>query len=168
MKKGIKVFLVGSALISSIVCIFRKFKLKIDKDEELVDSPRYYRLECYYDIMTRWMELKMNHESIADHLKGQGIHKIGIYGHGKVGILLYQDLAETGIKVQYFLDEQAESDFESIDGILVTSPTRLPTMIDTDAIIVTPSFAFDEIESVLKKKGYDKLILSLSHLLYQV
>lgn len=172
MKKGLKTLVSGSILAGSASYGFYKWisKRKDDKtkEENIVDSYRYRRLECYYDIMTKWMELKLHHISIAEYLKRQGIHKIVIYGHGKIGILLYQDLVRDGIKVEYFLDGEIQPDYQSIDNTLVTILKRLPTHIETDAMIVTPSHDFKKIEKGSKKEGYGKPILSLSHLLYQV
>lgn len=172
MKKGLKTLVLGSILAGGAGYGFYKWisKRKDDKtkEENIVDSYRYRRLECYYDIMTKWMELKLHHISIAEYLKRQGIHNIAIYGHGKIGILLYQDLVRDGIKVKYFLDGEIQPDYHSIDNVLVTIPDRLPLHIETDAMIITPSYDFKVIEKERKKEGYDKPILSLSQLLYQV
>lgn len=172
MKKGEKALLAGSVLASGAGYAFYKWisKGKTEKSEEenIVDSYRYRRLECYYDIMTKWMELKLNHVSIAEYLKKQGIYRIVIYGHGKIGILLYQDLVREGIKVEYFLDGEIQPDYRTIDNTLVTILKRLPTHIETDAMIVTPSHDFKDIKKGSEKEGYTSPILSLSQLLYQV
>jgi hypothetical protein len=169
MKKGTKIALASSGVIGVLAYSFHKLQsIGENKKTDTEDTLGYRRLECYYDIMTKWMELQMNGESVAAYLEKQGIHKVGIYGHGKVGILLYQDLVKDGMQIEYFLDCQAEQDFVSVDNTLVTAPKRLPLSVETDAIIVTTAYDFDEIEKNLKKEGYHNAILSLSQLLYQV
>lgn len=172
MKKGIKALLMGGILAGGagygLYKWFSKEKNEKKEEEEIVDSIRYRRLECYYDMLSKWMELRLNHSSIAAYLKKQGIRKVAIYGHGKIGILLYQDLIEDGMKAEYFVDGQLQPDYRSIDDTLVTIPERLSSAPETDAMIVTPSYDFDEIEKYCKKNGYKGTILSFSHLLYQV
>lgn len=170
MKKEIRKLLTGGTLVCGASYGLYKWisNAKSDDEEDIADSYRYRRLECYYDIMTKWMELKLHHISIAEYLKKQGIQKIVIYGHGKIGILLYQELVQDGIKVEYFLDGVIQPDYCSIDNTLVTILKRLPAHIETDAMIVTPSHDFKEIKKGSRKEGYAKPILSLSHLLYQV
>lgn len=172
MKKGIKALLIGGTLAGGIgYGVYKwltKEKNKKQENEDVIDTYRYRRLECYYDMLSKWMELRLNHNSIAAYLKEQGIHKVAIYGHGKIGILLYQDLAEDGMKVEYFVDGQLQPDYYSIGNTLVTIPERLSLAPEVDAMIVTPSYDFDVIEKKCKKNGYEGAIFSLSHLLYQV
>lgn len=175
MKKESKVFLIGVTLASGVGYGLRRWFSKAKENEgeaennnATEDSYRYRRLECYYDMLTKWMEIRLSDRSIAEYLKEQGIHKVAIYGHGKIGLLLYQDLVKDGIKVECFVDGQLQPDYQSIDNTLVTVVDRVPYAPQTDAMIITPSYDFEDIEKAIKKKGYKGIMLSLSQLLYQV
>jgi hypothetical protein len=132
------------------------------------DGERIQRLHCYYDITARWVENNQDGLKIGDYLNEKGIHKIGIYGNGRIGIMLYKELKDSDIAVEYFVDKEALEDHPTIDGVVVTSPDRVAVSAETDAIIVTPVFAMEEIEKVLRKSGYKKDILSLTICLYEM
>lgn len=169
MKKGKKFFLTGgiAALTAGTVCALTRCR-KQSREESVVDTEKYRRLNCYYDIMIKWMYLRQENESPGKYLKSKGIQKVGIYGHGKIGVLLCRELLEDGIEVAYFLDMEAEEDYHSIGDVLVTSPEKVLKQADTDAILVTPAFAFDEIKTRLEKYGYRQEMISLSELLYSI
>ncbi len=155
-------------LIGAFGAIYKKIQPLQTETADTENGATHQRLNCYYDIMTTWMEHKQNNLLIGDYLLTHSYKKISIYGHGKIGILLYQELQKSGIDVVCFIDGQVSQPFTSIGNCLVTGVSSIQDYEDANAIIVTPSFDFDNISSDLRKNHYKNNIISFSSLLYQM
>lgn len=105
-----------------------------------------YRKSSFYNLLSKWMELELSGESLADKLILSGKRNIAIYGAGKHGELLYRDLLQNKkVKVCYFIDNKLAG--QKHHGIKVYAPKdELPQV---DAIIVTPYLELDSISSEL-------------------
>ena len=77
-----------------------------------------------------------------------------------MGKLLYQELSESLVKVEYVLDKDTSKEFGA--GIKVYYPSR--QLEKPDAVIVTAEFYFKEISDELKSLGY-KNIYSISEVI---
>lgn len=99
-----------------------------------------------------WMELETGGRSLADHIRNN-YNTVAIYGFGKFGRFLHQELATKGITVSYVLDKNAES----IKG--TNADIRIPQKYeDVDIVIVTNMFGIQEICDDLHDKGYCDVI----------
>lgn len=175
MKRAGKVvssLLVAGAAFSSGYLMKATRAVRGKAEEEKSSSAELNRLNVCYDMLTRWMTNEREGLQIGKYLEGKGIHNVGIYGHGKVGILLYQTLKEEGIPVTYFSDIMTIKKFNGIDGVIHIPPQDM-NKIPVDAIIITPCWDTEEIisgmEKILKKASFDvKYILPLNALLYDL
>ena len=75
---------------------------------------------------------------------------------------LYDELKNSGIKVKYAIDKNAESTYSELD--IRTLKDELPFV---DAIIVTAVFAFDDIEKEISSNVEYKVI-SLEDVVYEI
>lgn len=123
-----------------------------EKHDSLISSYRWKN-----SVLQKWVKNKIYRKEIGEYLSKQGIKRVGIYGHGEIGQLLYDDFSNLDIGVAYFLDRRA--DYLRNKDIPVMYPDKYHG--DVDAIIVTiPS---DKVKEILIKQGY-KMVLCLANI----
>lgn len=131
-----------------IAKLFRFQKLETEKWRAHAD-----RKSSFYQFMRNWMQLKLNGDSIEKRLTEAGYHSVAIYGVGKHGKMLYEDLRDTQISVKYFIDKQKK---EGLGEVPVYSlEEELPF---ADAVIITPYLELASIQKVLQDKTQSRLI----------
>lgn len=106
------------------------------------------RKNSFYQFMSKWMELKLGGKSVAEKLIQKGYERIAIYGAGKHGMFLYQDLVDSSVKVAYFIDRNKDV-LQDLDVPVFTPGEELPNV---DAIVVSPYLEFETIKNELKSK----------------
>lgn len=112
------------------------------------------RKNDFYLFMRDWVELHQTGMSIANHLLQKDVLTVAIYGAGKHGKMLYNELKSTEVKVAYWIDKNCKG--ETIEGCPVMGlDSELPQV---DAVIVTPYREFQFIESLLKEKTNAQMI----------
>lgn len=153
--------------IRNIIVILTSFilgfivELKIKTDTEKMLQSKIDKFFCYYNILAEWLELKQKGVSIEDFFIKNDFKRIAIYGMGKIGNLLYEELKKTEIEVAYLMDQTG-----SIEGDLeVISVSKIHDMEEVDVIVVTASNCFDVIEANLSKKVYAPVI-SIKEIVY--
>lgn len=172
MSRAGKVF--GCLLVAGAAysCGYMMKTMKGEHTEEVSSSAELNRLYTCYDMLTKWMASEREGTQIVTYLKDKEIQNVAIYGHGKIGILLYQTLKEQGMPVKFFLDKMTSKKFLGIDGVACI-PLQDMKEIPVDAIIITPCWdtkqIVSDIEDVLKRCPFDvKYILPLNELLYDI
>lgn len=117
------------------------------------------KIAYYYSFFNQWLRLRQYGYTLAGYLLEQGINKVAIYGIAEFGQRLYDELIESGITVEYIVDNNPKIFF--YDYKILTMKDEFPPV---DAIIVTPILLYSEIRKELIKK-VDYPIISLEILL---
>ncbi|MDF2544543.1 MAG: hypothetical protein K0S47_4261 [Herbinix sp.] len=120
------------------------------------------KFKSYYNMLTRWLELEDNNLAIDKLFKQYGYNKIAIYGMGKIGMRLCNQLRNTDIEIAYVIDQYAKN---VLDNICFKDPQD--KLDEVDAVIVTIPFAYFEIKNQLTMK-LECPIVSLEHILFEV
>ena len=108
----------------------------------------------FYQILTRWVEMKIKGYSIAEVIKKRGFHKVAVYGYAEIGKLLCQELAQAGMEAAYVLDRKVTHTED--EKISVFVPQKgLP---EVDAVVVTAVYYFHEIEKELIEMGFHNIV----------
>ena len=128
---------------------------KIEEEKNLTN-----KLIQYYNIMNKWLKFKQNGGTLADYFEKRLYKEIAIYGMKELGIRLMDELINSNITVKYIIDKNIENIPVNMEGYLPTD--NLP---EVDAIIVTASYYYDEIEKNLREKVKCP-ILSIEELFY--
>ena len=119
------------------------------------------RKDSFYQLMCKWVSLKSRNVSVSSILSKCGIEKIAIYGAGKHGRLLYDEIKTEGIvSVIYWVDRNKNLEVsDSIPIVLCEDITD-----EADAVIVTPYLYFESIKAEVEKY-YSGAIISLEDLI---
>lgn len=89
------------------------------------------KLKGAMDIYDAWLAVSQGSRSIASYLKSRDYHRIAIYGLGKMGVRLYQEIKEK-VDVVCFIDRNA--DYLKADIPVYTLENMIP---QTDLVIIT-------------------------------
>lgn len=113
------------------------------------------RKDSFYQTMRNWVELKLSGDSIVRRLRQMDIHTIIIYGAGRHGDMLFQDIFPSLIEVVGWID--AKSMEEEHFGLPVyrLNYDMIPTV---DAIVITPYLEFENIKKELSDKTSARII----------
>lgn len=127
-----------------------KKKVKVDK------------FKGYYNMLNQWLILKQEGKCLCEYFKANNYKVIAIYGMGEMGSRLYDELKNSDITVKYAVDKNAASTYSELEVIEPENEFE-----EVDAIVVTATFAFDEIETELRDK-VDFPIISLEDVVYEI
>lgn len=107
-----------------------------------------------YDCLCAWIDNLHANKRISSYLKENGYQSVAIYGNGKIGKRLIEELEEnTDVTILRVFDR---------NGIVYGD-----TKGKVDAVIVTPIYHYEEIRSELVN-SYTCSILSLSDIIYAI
>lgn len=115
-----------------------------------------------YLMMNRWVEVKQEGKNLVDYFNKNNYKTIAIYGMNYAGERLLNELKDSEVTVKYGIDQRADAIYTDID--VITVEDELP---EVDAVVVTPIFFFDEIQSKLSDK-IDCAVISLEDILYEL
>lgn len=120
------------------------------------------KFKGYYNMLNQWLVLKQEGKSLEKYFTDNNYKTIAIYGMGEMGNRLYDELKNSGIEVKYAVDQNAAGTYSELEVL-----DKEDDFTEVDAIIVTATFAFDEIEEELSEK-VDFPIVSLEDVVYEV
>lgn len=111
------------------------------------------RNQLYYDLLYKWLCLKQKNIEFYKFLEYK---KIGIYGFGKIGRLLYEEIKVLNVEV-YFIEKQGS--YITEEGIKVFDLKDLKEKKEVfDIIIITPIYEALKIETEIRDIYNGKLI----------
>lgn len=99
-------------------------------------------------ILEQWISNKQNHITVEDYLKQKRYQSAAIYGMGVLGNLLYQELKDSTIQIEYAIDRNANDMHFDIPVVRPSDPYK-----KTDVIIVTVAADYDKVEGYIKRKS---------------
>lgn len=158
MKKGV---LTGVSLLTGAVAgamAMNKIKKQaVDAKAEKVD-----KFKGYYNMLNQWLILKQEGKSLIEYFNNNGYKSVAIYGMGEMGNRLYDELKDSEIELKYAIDKNAAGTYSELNVIGTDEDFQ-----EVDVLVVTATFAFDEIEEELSGK-VDWPIVSLEDVVYEI
>lgn len=94
--------------------------------------------------LKRWLENRNAGKTFVDFFHEYGCSTIAIFDAGELGRLLYEELKDSDIKIQYFIDKNAEG-IAYIDDIPVVMVKSIADMPEVDIIAVSPVYDYEEV-----------------------
>lgn len=152
------VIMITISMIFCVILLFVSFKsaLIVSKNKDRIVN----KYQSYYKLLLAWLTSMENGQSICNYLKEKGYINIAIYGGRDIGEHLINQLANTGISVDYIIDRSINQ--ANICQIPVYSMND--KLITVDAIIVTPIWDYENIKEQLLGK-VDCPIISIKDIL---
>lgn len=156
MKKGIMAILSGSlGAVAAGVAVNHVESNNIKRQKHYADK----HLNILENL-NQWLIIKQEGRTIESFFERNGYKKIAIYGMGYLGERLLDDLKQSNVRVTYAIDQNAANLYSDIEIVMPDDEFE-----EVDAIIVTATFFFEEIEENLSSK-VDCPIVSLEDVLY--
>lgn len=122
----------------------------------------FKKVVSYYHMYDRWLSIRQQGKSLVEWFEKNHYKTVAIYGIKELGERLYDELKDSGIEVKYIIDKKADELFADVD--IITPDQELEPV---DAIVVTATFYFDEIDETLSEK-VEYPIVSLEDIIYEV
>ena len=119
------------------------------------------KLKRTIDVYDMWLMAHMKNESIGAFLKSEGYHKVAIYGMGKIGMRLYQEI-QSHVEVKCFIDRNAaflqadipvytiEAAIPSVDLVLISLIDKEKKIFQDISSVISDTVTIKEIEDVLR------------------
>ena len=128
--------------------VFQYFNLReFFTNEKIGDYSQLHVLE-------RWIKLYQQKVYVKDYLKKENVSTVAIYGLGRIGTLLLQDLRQSQVNVLYGIDRRAGQLKEDIP--IITLEDEWKTV---DMIIVAASVDYDELKAQIRRHTDCKIML---------
>lgn len=109
----------------------------VSNKNECIEPNKY---EQYYYLLNKWIELKQKNINIAQYFKEKNYRDIAIYGMGKIGVHLLEELKGADINVKYIIDQKN-------NPLNLVINKSINKKIEADVVIITPIFAYDSIKN---------------------
>jgi hypothetical protein len=147
--------IVVAIIVPAVVFVY--YQMQIGKTITKAKKANFYKLEkyqSYYKLFSSWMVLRNKGRMLSEYFKDRNFKNVAIYGLGKLGICLYEELKNSTINVKYAIDINA-ANFSYFDLKVVSLESQLETV---DVIIVTPFFEYKKIVDELREKTSYKIV----------
>ena len=112
------------------------------------------KFQSYYKLLSSWMILRNKGRMLSEYFEDHNFKDVAIYGLGRLGICLYEELKNSAINVKYAIDINA-AHFSYLDLKVVSLESQLEPV---DVIIVTPFVEYKKIVDELREKTSYKIV----------
>lgn len=123
-----------------------KINISYYTDEEIFLKQRLQNTTRYNKLFEKWLCLKEQNIDFSVYFEKYGYHNIAVYGIGKIGLHLLNELRNGNIKVCYGIDKNNKKIDCEID--VYNPEQQLPNV---DAIVITVINQYREISEMLRK-----------------
>ncbi len=152
-------------------------RLKIKNLKKILENcnAEIARIRTNDSILYDWLKIKQYGGTLEQYLKDNRIFNIAIYGCGVLGKVLYNELKDTDIHVECFIDKKYENRlkrihtfFKKYENYSFDVPViGLDSIPEIDVIIVSVINYYDDIVEDLLKHGQNTII-SLEDIIYGI
>ncbi len=139
MKKNVLEIIVGTLFGVIVVGMIKEKFTRSSQEQEI-------KMSQYYHILNRWLDLRQGNKTLYSFFHDRGYQKVAIYGMKELGQRLYYELKDTNLTL-YLIDKAADKIWFEED--IISPKDRIP---DSDVLIITASYYFDDIKKELRKK----------------
>lgn len=116
----------------------------------------------FYDVLVQWLTLHHEGITLQEYFHRKGYRTVAIYGMKELGVLLFDELRDTDITVEYVIDRNAEGIYTEVKCFTPTD-----TFPPVDVCIVTAIHYFDSIEKELKE-AMNNPVVSIEDILFDL
>lgn len=139
-------------IMAAIISVSSK-SLRISRTEK-------QKYTLMYKTSLRWIQYELKGKTVEECLIRMNCHNVAIYGMSDLGILLFDSLAESAVRVEYCIDRTKSSGGRNVK---VYSPDE--DFPGVDLVVVSAIYYYEEIKEMLGNKGITNVI-SLEELFF--
>jgi len=147
--------IVMTVMVGAVVfvcCQIQSFRVVKKAKEAGAHELEKYR--SYYRLFGSWMLLRNKRRVLAEYFEDHRLKNVAIYGLGRLGLCLYEELRNSTINVKYAIDRDS-AHFSYLDLKVVSLESPLEPV---DVIVVTPVSEYQGIVEGLRKKGSSPIV----------
>lgn len=159
MKKGFVAVLGSLAGAAAGAAAVGKFSHQIVEDKD----KKVDKFKSYYNMLNQWLTVKQEGGSLSEYFDKNDYTRVAIYGLGEMGSRLIDELKGTKTEIAYGIDKNIENTFS---GIQAYSLENVPMDEKVDVVVVTATFAFNEIKEQLNNV-FDCDVISLEDVVFE-
>ena len=155
---------IGFISIVSLLGTLVGWSATVKKNHENIKKKdvRIEKFKNYFDVTNEWIRLKNEGKCLEEYFLKNGWNRIAVYGMGELGNRLTEELKDSAVTVVYAIDQKSDSIFSTLT--IKDLEEELPPV---DVIVVTPIFAYDEVEEALMDR-VEYPIVSLEDVVFSV
>ena len=159
MKKGLLAILTtGIGVAGGTILSGQLSKKTIAKKEEKID-----KFKNYYTVLNQWLINKNEGKNLDTYFIKNGYKTIAIYGMGEMGNRFYEEMQKSKeVKVAYAIDKNAGAVYSDLEVYDLDDNLEA-----VDAVIVTATFAYEDIAAKLEEV-IDFKVISLEDVVFEV
>lgn len=163
MKKGGKWGKIFFCILTYLAGIITGVRLMVKLCENALteQKDRGDRNGKNFRVSCKWISALLDNKRMQDYLESHNIKEVAIYGIGELGNCLVKELEFHNITIKYLIDKKKNKEYKYP---IFQPEDNLP---DVEAIIVTPVYDFETIESMLSEKTTAK-ILSIEEIINEL
>lgn len=124
-------------------------------------SEKEKRIVRYDNVLREWVFNLISHKYISNYLRDKGLVRVAIYGFSELGEMLYEELIENGVRVEYIADKNYS--ILSSSSIKVISPDDMFQMTE-DVVVVTAIVDYPILREIYNMKK----LVSLEQIIYEL
>lgn len=136
-------------------------QMYVDRKKRQKNIEVHKKMEIFYNLLDQWRCVEELGVTLEELLLQRGYKKIAIYGLGKIGKHVYQDLKNGKVDICYGIDKGINGKYQDIE---IRNP--LDDLNDVDAIVVTAVLEYKSIKLELERKT-SLPIISLEEILFE-
>lgn len=114
-----------------------------------------YKYSVLYQQLYLWQRARNRGGSLENYLEKQGIHTVAVYGVGYIGRLVYEELLQTSVRIEYMIDQNISENYIDEHISIIQSGNKLPKV---DMVIVTPVLMVEDIRQMLQKRVESRIV----------
>lgn len=136
-------YLFGAILAGLILWFGRKRENEKYENQNAIKDKILHKQESGLEVYKAWIQLYQRNERIEDYLLANDCHSVAIYGLGRIGENLFEELSKSKITIDYVIDKSVSVSKGSYQSVLCYNPDAV--LPKTDIIIITVPGEADEI-----------------------
>jgi hypothetical protein len=152
---NILISIVGTILVATAVFIIcRLHSLRAIEKANRTNSFQLEKYQTYYKLFGSWMVLRNKGRKLEEYFEDHNLKNVAIYGLGRFGLCLYEELKTSSINVKYAIDKNARH-FSYLNLKVISLENQIETV---DGIVVTPFFEYKRIAAELRERTACKIL----------
>lgn len=156
---GIVIGLIFGLIISLNIFFNKRVMAKVKNNED--------KFKKYYYLLNQWIKKINKDKKIENYFETNNIKSIAIYGIGELGLRLYEQIKQTNIRVEMFIESNI-LEASMYDSILVGNFDIFKKQTNIEAIVVSPIYDFALIHDTIRDSGYTGMIISLDDIIFDM